>query len=44
VKQNGGACHEGYYSCFFRKIQENSGNLELVKEKVFEPENVYGEK
>ena len=44
VKQNGGACHEGYYSCFFRKIQENSGNLELVKEKVFDPENVYGEK
>jgi phosphoribosyl-AMP cyclohydrolase len=44
VKQNGGACHEGYYSCFFKKIQENSGNLELVKEKVFEPENVYGEK
>jgi len=44
VKQNGGACHEGYYSCFFRKIQEDSGNLELVKEKVFDPENVYGEK
>ena len=44
VKQNGGACHEGYYSCFFRKIQENSGNLEQVKEKVFDPENVYGEK
>jgi phosphoribosyl-AMP cyclohydrolase len=44
VKQNGGACHEGYYSCFFRKIQEDSGNLKLVKEKVFEPENVYGEK
>ena len=44
VKQNGGACHEGYYSCFFRKIQENTGNLELVKEKIFEPENVYGEK
>jgi phosphoribosyl-AMP cyclohydrolase len=44
VKQNGGACHEGYYSCFFRKIQENSGNLEQVKEKVFEPENIYGEK
>ena len=44
VKQNGGACHEGYYSCFFRKIQENTGNLELIKEKVFEPENVYGDK
>jgi phosphoribosyl-AMP cyclohydrolase len=44
VKQNGGACHEGYYSCFFRKIQEDSGNLNIVKEKIFEPENVYGEK
>ncbi len=44
VKQNGGACHEGYYSCFFRKIQENSGNLDIVKQKIFEPENVYGEK
>jgi len=44
VKQNGGACHEGYYSCFYRKIQEDSGNLDIVKEKVFEPEHVYGEK
>ena len=44
VKQNGGACHEGYYSCFFRKIQEDGGNLDIVKEKVFEPGNVYGEK
>ena len=45
VKQNGGACHEGYYSCFFRKIQGKQWNdLELVKEKVFEPENIYGEK
>ncbi len=23
VRQNGGACHEGYYSCFFRKIHED---------------------
>jgi phosphoribosyl-AMP cyclohydrolase len=44
VKQNGGACHEGYYSCFFRKIQEDGGNLEVVKEKVFDPENIYGDK
>ena len=44
VKQNGGACHEGYYSCFFRKIQEETGNLVLVKEKIFEPEKIYGEK
>jgi len=44
VRQNGGACHEGYYSCFFRKIHVNDGNLELVKEKVFDPENIYGDK
>jgi phosphoribosyl-AMP cyclohydrolase len=44
VKQNGGACHEGYYSCFFRKIEENGEDLVLVKEKIFEPENIYGEK
>ena len=44
VKQNGGACHEGYYSCFFRKINKDSGKLELVKEKIFEPKEIYGEK
>jgi phosphoribosyl-AMP cyclohydrolase len=44
VRQNGGACHEGYYSCFFRKIHEDGGNLEVVKEKVFDPENIYGDK
>lgn len=43
VKQNGGACHEGYYSCFFRKIRDD-GSLVLVKEKIFDPENIYGEK
>jgi len=44
VKQNGGACHEGYYSCFFRKIDKDSRKLELVKEKIFEPEEIYGDK
>jgi len=44
VKQNGGTCHEGYYSCFFRKIKDECGNLEFVKEKIFEPEKIYGEK
>jgi phosphoribosyl-AMP cyclohydrolase len=45
VKQNGAACHEGYYSCFFREISDEDGfKLKIVKEKVFEPENVYGDK
>lgn len=45
VKQIGAACHEGYYSCFYRKISnENGFKLKLVTEKVFKPEKIYGEK
>jgi phosphoribosyl-AMP cyclohydrolase len=45
VKQNGAACHEGYYSCFFKEISEDNGfKLKIVKEKVFKPENIYGDK
>ncbi|BDZ69312.1 phosphoribosyl-AMP cyclohydrolase [Methanobacterium ferruginis] len=45
VKQNGAACHEGYYSCFFREITDEDGfKLKIVKEKVFTPEKVYGDK
>jgi len=39
VEQKGGACHEGYYSCFFRKLENNK--LSIVGRKVFEPEEVY---
>lgn len=42
VQQDGGACHEGYYSCFFRKVEDH--DLKIIKEKVFEPEKTYGEK
>nr|CBH36853.1 phosphoribosyl-AMP cyclohydrolase (PRA-CH) [uncultured archaeon] len=37
VKQIGGACHMGYRSCFYRKI-----NGEIVGKKVFDPEEKYG--
>ena len=37
VKQVGGACHTGYRSCFYRRI-----NGEIVGEKVFDPEEKYG--
>ncbi|MBI2193476.1 MAG: phosphoribosyl-AMP cyclohydrolase [Planctomycetes bacterium] len=39
VEQVGGACHEGYRSCFFRQVEGDG--LKVVGEKVFEPEAVY---
>jgi phosphoribosyl-AMP cyclohydrolase len=36
VKQIGGACHKGYRSCFYRRIDGD-----IVGEKVFEPSKVY---
>lgn len=40
VAQHGGACHEGYRSCFFRKLDDR-GRLEIIAEKVFDPEQIY---
>ncbi len=43
VEQRGGAaCHKGYRSCFFRRLKD--GELEVVGEKIFDPEVVYGKK
>jgi phosphoribosyl-AMP cyclohydrolase len=40
VKQIGGAaCHEGYKSCFFRRVEGDG--LKVVAEKVFDPKAVY---
>ena len=41
VEQIGGAaCHEGYRSCFFRKVE--SMGLRVVGQRVFDPKEVYG--
>lgn len=40
VRQAGGACHEGYWSCFFRRLG-GSGRLEIAGERVFDPEASY---
>jgi phosphoribosyl-AMP cyclohydrolase len=40
VRQIGGAaCHEGYASCFFRKLE--NGELKTVGERLFDPKQVY---
>src|SRR5262249_20242034 len=40
VKQLGGAaCHEGYASCFFRKVEGDG--VTVVGERVFDPKAVY---
>lgn len=43
VRQHGAACHNGYKSCFYRKLQVD-GNWEVVAERLFDPEKVYGKK
>jgi phosphoribosyl-AMP cyclohydrolase len=37
-----GVCHEGYRSCFFRRL-EADGSAAVVSERVFDPAAVYGE-
>jgi phosphoribosyl-AMP cyclohydrolase len=40
VRQIGGAaCHEGYNSCFFRKVDGDA--LRVIGERVFDPKQVY---
>ena len=42
VEQAGAACHDGYYSCFYREHQPSGADWKVVGRKVFEPEKVYG--
>ena len=40
VNQLGGAaCHEGYQSCFFRKVEGEE--LKVIAERIFDPKEVY---
>ena len=41
IEQIGGAaCHEGYRSCFYRKLVGDE--LQLIGERIFDPKEVYG--
>jgi phosphoribosyl-AMP cyclohydrolase len=37
-----GVCHEGYQSCFFRRLEE--GDWKVVDTRAYDPAGVYGGK
>ena len=40
VEQIGGAaCHKGYRSCFYKKVED--GTVKVTEERVFDPKEVY---
>ena len=40
VEQTRAACHEGYFTCYYRKVNEN-GEVTIEEERVFDPKDVY---
>jgi phosphoribosyl-AMP cyclohydrolase len=42
VKQKLAACHEGFYSCFFRKLNSDMSFTQIDFDRKFKPEKVYG--
>lgn len=40
VEQKKAACHEGYFTCYFRKAGED-GKFKIVSKRVFDPCKVY---
>jgi len=40
VSQRGAACHDGYYSCFYRRLNDK-GEWQMTGKKLFDPDKVY---
>jgi len=40
VEQMKAACHEGYFSCYFRQI-DSDGKINITAERIFDPKQVY---
>ena len=41
IKQNVAACHDGYRSCFYRKMDAKTGEIEIICKKIFDEKKVY---
>lgn len=40
VEQVKAACHEGYFSCYFRELDKD-GNITVTAGRIFDPKDVY---
>ncbi|OGW75467.1 MAG: phosphoribosyl-AMP cyclohydrolase [Omnitrophica bacterium RBG_13_46_9] len=40
VEQKKAACHAGYFTCYYRKIDKD-GSEKVVEKRVFDPKDVY---
>ena len=40
VEQTDAACHNGYESCFYRRV-ESDGELTITDEQIVDPDSVY---
>ncbi|OPY57328.1 MAG: phosphoribosyl-AMP cyclohydrolase [Pelotomaculum sp. PtaU1.Bin035] len=43
VEQRGAACHEGYRTCFHYRLGTD-GTVDVVGERIFDPDLVYGKR
>ena len=43
VRQHGGACHTGYESCFFQRLNRDGTSADIQEEPLFDPDVVYQE-
>ena len=44
VQQIGAACHEGYYSCFYRQYDKGGADWKIIQKRLFDPDEVYHKK
>jgi phosphoribosyl-AMP cyclohydrolase len=42
VSQVGAACHQGFESCFYRRVDCEDATLQTVDERLVDPRSVYG--
>ena len=40
VEQKVAACHKGYFTCYFRRVNKD-GASEVLEKRIFDPEKVY---